>query len=60
MVRTVDTPEGPVLVGIQRIARRYDTDKLTPQELRKVARVLLREATMMEMTERNAGENEQK
>ena len=47
IVRTIDTPRGPLLVTVQRVADRYATGELTADDLLKAARVLFREAALV-------------
>jgi len=47
VVRTIDTPSGPLVVTVQRVADRYATGELTADDLHKAARVLLWEAALL-------------
>lgn len=47
VVRTIDTPRGPLLVTVQRVADRYATDGLTADDLIKAAGTLFWEAALM-------------
>jgi len=47
VVRTIDTPRGPLLVTVQRIADRGTMRELTADDLLKAARALFREAALV-------------
>jgi len=47
VVRTIDTPRGPLLVTVQRVADRYTTRELTADDLLQAARALFREAALV-------------
>jgi len=47
VVRTIDTPRGPLVVTVQRVADRYATGELTADDLLKAARVLFHEAALL-------------
>lgn len=47
VVRTIDTPRGPLLVTVQRVADRWTSQELTPDDLVKAARALFREAAII-------------
>lgn len=47
VVRTIDTPRGPLLVTVQRVADRYATGELTADDLLKAAHALFKAAAMV-------------
>jgi len=47
VVRTIDTPRGPLVVTVQRVADRYATGELTADDLLKAARVLFWHAALL-------------
>jgi len=47
VVRTIDTPRGPLLVTVQRVADRYATVGLTADDLLKAAHALFEAATFV-------------
>ena len=46
IVRTIDTPRGPLLVKVERVADRWAASQLTPDDLLRAARALFREGAM--------------
>jgi len=47
IVRTIDTPRGPLLVTVQRVAGRGTMRELTADDLLKAARVLFWQAALL-------------
>jgi len=47
VVRTIDTPRGPLLVTVQRVAGRGTMRELTADDLLKAARVLFWQAALL-------------
>jgi len=47
VVRTIDTPRGPLLVTVQRVAGRGTMGELTADDLLKAARVLFWHAALL-------------